>query len=63
LFNKAIDVSAEAETLEGRLLNLIECITKTIYNNISRGLFEKDKLIFSFLIATSISRNSKLILE
>mgnify|MGYP006088389027 CR=1 FL=1 len=32
-------------------------ITKMIYTNISRGLFEKDKLIYSFLIGTSISRN------
>ena len=29
-----------------------------IYTNISRGLFERDKLIFSFLIATSIDRNT-----
>lgn len=29
-----------------------------IFSNISRGLFERDKLIFSFLICTSIDRNS-----
>lgn len=29
-----------------------------IFSNISRGLFERDKLIFSFLITTSIDRNS-----
>jgi len=28
-----------------------------IYTNISRGLFEKDKLIYSFLITTQILRN------
>jgi dynein heavy chain len=33
-----------------------------IYSNVSRGLFEKDKLIFSFLITTSIDRNSKKII-
>lgn len=33
-------------------------ITKMIYTNVSRGLFERDKLIFSFLITTSIDRNS-----
>jgi dynein heavy chain len=37
---------------------LINVITKIIFTNISRGLFERDKLIFSFLIATSIDRNS-----
>lgn len=29
-----------------------------IYTNISRGLFEADKLIFSFLITTSINKNA-----
>lgn len=29
-----------------------------IYTNVSRGLFERDKLIFSFLISTSIDRNT-----
>lgn len=41
--------------------NLIDTITKTIYTNICRGLFERDKLIFSFLIATSIDRYSEVI--
>jgi dynein heavy chain len=45
------------------LKNLIDCITQNIYRNISRGLFEKDKILFSFLIATSINRQSKLISE
>jgi len=34
-----------------------------IYTNISRGLFEKDKIIYSFLITTSIMRNAKRIDE
>jgi len=29
-----------------------------IFSNISRGIFEKEKLIFSFLICTSIDRNA-----
>jgi len=47
--------------LEVRLNDLINTITKAIYSNISRGLFEADKLIFTYLIATSINRNSGLI--
>jgi dynein heavy chain len=35
---------------------LIDRITRMLYTNISRGLFEADKLIYSFLIATSILR-------
>jgi dynein heavy chain len=42
---------------------LIDRITRMIYTNISRGLFEKDKLIYSLLIATSIKRNASLIDE
>ena len=33
-------------------------ITHAVYNQICIGLFEKDKLLFSFLIATSIERNN-----
>jgi dynein heavy chain len=32
-----------------------------IYTNISRGLFEKDKIIYSFLITTSIKKELNLI--
>ncbi len=33
-------------------------ITRTIYTNVSRGLFETHKIIYSFLIIVSINRNS-----
>lgn len=39
----------------------MDVITKLIFVNVSRGLFEKDKLIFSYLISTSILRNSEKI--
>jgi len=42
--------------MEKRLDILIDNITKILYTNVSRGLFESDKLIYSFLIATSIKR-------
>ena len=58
LFNKAIDASPPGDTFEARINELIRVITATIFTNISRGLFERDKLIFSFLISTSIDRNS-----
>jgi len=57
LFNKAIDASEKSDDHEGRLANLIDTITKMIFSNVSRGLFGKDKLIFSLLICTSIDRN------
>jgi len=63
LFNKAIAESPQSDTIEGRLSILIDNITRLIYTNISRGLFEKDKLIYSFLITTGILRNAELIDE
>ena len=58
LFNQAIEKSPKAKVLEERLSILIDNITRMIYTNVSRGLFEAHKIIFSFLIITSINRNS-----
>jgi len=63
LFNNAISQAPPQETIEERLAVLIDGITRMIYTNVSRGLFEKDKIIYSFLIITSILRNAKKIDE
>jgi dynein heavy chain len=63
LFNKAIQQSPAADTVEERLGILQDKITRILYTNISRGLFEADKLIYSFLISTSILREVKAIDE
>lgn len=63
LFNAAIEKSPKSPTLEGRLEILIDNITRMIYTNVSRGLFEAHKIIFSFLIITSINRNSGRVQE
>lgn len=56
-----MDSSEKSNDIDQRLGFLINEITRNIYKNVSRGLFEKDKSLFSFLIATSINRNAKLI--
>lgn len=43
--------TADNNNLDDRIEMLIDSITKNIFQNVCRGLFEKDKLIFSFLIA------------
>lgn len=63
LFNTAIEKSPKAKVLEERLNILIDNITRMIYTNVSRGLFEAHKIIFSFLIITSINRNSGKVKE
>lgn len=63
LFNKAIEISPQAKELQDRLNILIDNITRIIFTNVSRGLFEAHKIIFSFLIITSINRNSNQVQE
>ena len=46
VFDKAIDRAEPAEELNKRVVNLIDCITFSVYVYTTRGLFEKDKLIF-----------------
>jgi len=57
LYNYCIEVSEKNEDLDKRLEILIAFITDFMYKNVCRGLFEKHKLIFSFLICSSIQRN------
>ena len=57
LFNYCIDASKRSNDLEIRLNNLMEYITYFMYKNVCRGLFERHKLIFSFLITSAILRN------
>ena len=58
LFNDALRGTEECSDVQKRIEMLIENITRTIYTNICRGLFEAHKLIFSFLICTSIQRKA-----
>ena len=58
LFNRRLDKSEKSDKLEKRLSILISDITESFYINICRGLFEKDKLLYSFLNASSILRRS-----
>jgi dynein heavy chain len=49
-----LEKSENPEELNERLDVLLQDITKNFYKNICRGLFEKDKLLYSFLIAVNI---------
>lgn len=63
LFNDAIVNSKPAEILDDRIEILMESITESLYVNICRGLFEAHKLLYSFMICTSILRRGGKINE
>jgi len=52
-----------SENPKERLSFLIDSITRVIYLNVCRGLFEEHKLIYSFLISSSINKKANLLLE
>lgn len=63
LFNNCMEKAEKNSALEKRLNNLMDYTTNSTYQIICRGLFEKDKLLFSFLIAAQILRNAGAITE
>ncbi|CAM9196185.1 unnamed protein product, partial [Phaeothamnion confervicola] len=56
LFDRCVEASEPSTDISTRLANLIAYSTRAIYENICRGLFEKDKILFSALICFQILR-------
>jgi len=57
VFEQAIDRAEPAEEVKQRVVNLIDSITYSVFIYTTRGLFERDKLIFTaqmtFLVSTT----------
>ncbi|XP_070092321.1 dynein axonemal heavy chain 6 isoform X4 [Equus caballus] len=56
LFNTTIETSTRSDDLQQRMEILLEQTLLTAYVNISRGLFEQHKLIYSFMLCVEIMR-------
>lgn len=54
VFQKAIRKADPSETVTIRISNLIECITYSVFQYTTRGLFECDKLIFMSQMAFQV---------
>lgn len=55
VFEKAIDRAEPSEEIKQRVNNLIDCISYSVFIYTTRGLFERDKLIFSTQMAFLVS--------
>ncbi|XP_030068202.1 dynein axonemal heavy chain 3 [Microcaecilia unicolor] len=56
LYVHSLAHSTKSDDLNKRIENIIEHFTKSIYNNVCRSLFEKDKLLFSLLLTIGIMK-------
>lgn len=63
LFLQRLQKTEKREILQERLDLLISDVTHSIFTNICRGLFEKDKLLFSFMIAAKIEMTAGRVSE
>lgn len=59
LFNTTIETSEKTDDLQQRMETLLEQTLLTAYANISRGLFEQHKLIYSFMLCIEIMRQQE----
>jgi len=56
IFAQTVHGAQKNDDLQARLKILLDAETSSIFKMICRGLFEKDKTLFAFMIATSILR-------
>lgn len=61
LFRTSLHETEKNDVVDLRIHNLNEKLTKIVFTDVSNGLFQSHKKIFSFLICSAIRMQSKLI--
>lgn len=61
LFRVALQETEPNDVVDLRIHNLNEKLTKIVFTDVSNGLFQSHKKIFSFLICSAIRMQNKLI--
>ena len=61
LFVRSFDEAESSTVLTQRVAGIIDSMTYLVYRYINRGLYQKDRLVFVFLIATKLLVTAKLI--
>uniref|UniRef100_A0A3Q2VPV0 Dynein axonemal heavy chain 11 n=1 Tax=Haplochromis burtoni TaxID=8153 RepID=A0A3Q2VPV0_HAPBU len=59
VFHKAVELAEACDDVKSRVNTLIDCVTYSTFNYISRGLFERDKLTFTAQLAFQLLLMSK----
>nr|AML30857.1 axonemal inner arm dynein heavy chain 1 [Marsilea vestita] len=62
LFGMSIEKSEKSADLVLRIQNLNDHFTYSLYSNVSRSLFEKDKILFAFIMAIRIQLDKGLVI-
>lgn len=60
IFKNVLAVTESSTDADVRVNSLLNSLTKTVYSNISRALFNQHKIIFSFIIACRVKQIPKL---
>lgn len=55
VFKDALAKAEPAPELDARVLNLLDSITFCVYVYTCRGLFERDKIVFLFLVTLQVT--------
>ena len=59
LYTYSIENASKSKHIVKRLKFLIDAVTHNLFTNVCRSLFEKDKLLFSFILTTKIMISNK----